>query len=915
MRKFIFTLIFGAFLLPDAGFTLGLGDIEVNSALNQQLDADIALLSATPEDTEQLIVKLASSEEFSRAGIDRPYLLTSLRFKTMQRNGVPYIKVMSPKPIREPFLNFLVEIDWPQGHLLREYTILLDPPVFMGAATPAASSRPAADSGRPAAVSAASQSAPRPAAPVTAAPAAVESSTTVAPAPQPVSQPAPAGFTQPRTSYAPPGGHRIQQGDTAWSLADRLRPDQSVTVEQMMLAMLRNNPEVFINGNVNGLKRGYILRVPEYANIAAIDHNEAVALVRQQNALWREYQQALASGMPASSIATTGGDTSSTAVESGDDARLNIVSAGQGTGMAGSGKDPTQMNLEELRAELAVASEQLESERIEKEELNTRVQSLQDQLDKMKRMLTIEDQGMAEMQASVTESDIPAANDATPALEQTAETPVAGEEVAVDVETDVDVDTGADAIEAAVDQLQDEPVFVDEQQTAQTPDVVAESETETVDTAAPATADDAPEFFTTPQQTGPLDAILNNPIVMGIIAAVVLLFGGLIAFFIKRRKSADKPVAEPSSALPVEDELEDVADMVEDEAVSDLVSDEAVEESMAEAEEEFDAESTMILPTAEDTVVTQAEDLQESPEEDRDDVIAEADVYLAYGIYQQAEELLENAIKEHPDREAYRIKLAETHYAAKNAEGFIAAADGLQEKFGKDGKAWAKVVAMGKDLCPDASLFKAADMVDDVDLDDLMPKAPEMDFDLENDSTESDAAVPDLDFSLDEEDSPLELPETDTTDDTAVLDLEDINLEDAEDSTEAAASLEESAEDILEFDLSDTDALEDTQEDEADEEEFSLDIDASELDLSETSESAEAEQSDEEEIDLTADLTEAADELGDLDDVDEVATKLDLARAYLDMGDSEGTRSILDEVIAEGNDAQKKAAEELLNQL
>ena len=128
-RKLLGAVVAAALLLPGSGFTLGLGEIEVNSTLNQRLNADIELLSATPEDAEDIIIKLASRKEFTRAGLDRPYSLNDLRFKSEEINGVPYIKVSSSSPIREPFLNFLVEIDWPNGHLLREYTVLLDPPL------------------------------------------------------------------------------------------------------------------------------------------------------------------------------------------------------------------------------------------------------------------------------------------------------------------------------------------------------------------------------------------------------------------------------------------------------------------------------------------------------------------------------------------------------------------------------------------------------------------------------------------------------------------------------------------------------------------------------------------------------------------------------------------------------------------
>lgn len=132
MRKLLFALVIGLSVAPVSGFALGLGEIQVNSKLNQQLDARIDLLSAVPEDAEVMIISLASSEEFTKAGLGRPHFLTSLKFKAIVENGHVQISVTSPKPVREPSLNFLVEVDWPKGHLLREYTILLEPPRFMG---------------------------------------------------------------------------------------------------------------------------------------------------------------------------------------------------------------------------------------------------------------------------------------------------------------------------------------------------------------------------------------------------------------------------------------------------------------------------------------------------------------------------------------------------------------------------------------------------------------------------------------------------------------------------------------------------------------------------------------------------------------------------------------------------------------
>ncbi len=147
MHKLILILAFAASVLPFHAQALGLGNITVNSALNQKLDARIDVLSAIPEDAEVLIVKLASAKAFVDAGMDRPQVLNSLKFKTQVEAGTVYIAVTSPKPVRDPSLSLLLDVDWPKGHLIRQYSILLEPPVTMQKnATPHAEST----SGRPA---------------------------------------------------------------------------------------------------------------------------------------------------------------------------------------------------------------------------------------------------------------------------------------------------------------------------------------------------------------------------------------------------------------------------------------------------------------------------------------------------------------------------------------------------------------------------------------------------------------------------------------------------------------------------------------------------------------------------------------------------------------------------------------------
>ena len=1024
-RKLLSTVIAGALFLPTLGFTLGLGEIEVNSALNQKLNADIELLSASEEDTENIIVKLASRKEFARAGIDRPYMLSDLRFKPVVIDGVPHIKVTSGSPIREPYLDFLVEVDWPNGHLLREYTVLLDPPVFMMQPASTASApvnqnaefRPAAPTATTAPVPVAVPGA-RPAmaeqAPAQSMPAAQQGSSQTAaqstyiPAPSPQQQ----AVLQQRA-----GQYRIKAGDTAWSLADAMRPDRSVTVEQMMVAMLRANPESFIHENVNGLKRGYILRIPDYNQITAVSHAEARELVREQAALWRQYTQAQRGGEPVSAMpgeaAAAGTTEGEGAVD--DEGRLAIVSAGAGSSALGS-KDPTQMSAEELRAELALAREAVETERVEKEALLQRINELEQSVNKMQGMISVEDNAMSEVQAlnapaeegmtaegGETEAAVEAADEQAEQEQELQEVlselsdAAPGEESAEAEATEESLQEGEEAgAEAEMEAGSEEAAFTDEAEPQEAGEELVEETV--VETEPPVQEPPAPAPIVSRPAQDPLSRILNDPLLLAGGGGGLLLLLVLIGLIIKKRRKAAE---EAEVELPVSDTSDDLAGLADDigteETAAETLAEESSETSAAQEGGEFDSDATMVM-NAQDTVVTEAESEAEEEEEPRDDVIAEADVYLAYGIYQQAEELLTQALADNPERDDYRVKLAETYYASKNKDAFIKVAEELYKRAGgEDTPEWKKVMVMGQDMCADHQMFQGS-MVGGIDVDALAPKAPEMDIDLGGDEAadgQAQESSTDSELSLDE---PLELPEDEAVDETQVMEAEETSPEIV---------------DELEFDITDTGAV---VEEESSEDEFSLDIDANELDIDmqdeeasleldetdigldldeDTTESGdeihdvddvdidfgldepqaetETDENAEEEEEISLDLTEEAEamdlgmedfgldeepkpaetevpaeetpdipaeeepeapaekaeeaseasaetdeddfDLSSLDDVDEISTKLDLARAYLDMGDHEGARDILEEVQADGNDEQKKEAAELIEKL
>ena len=300
-------------LLSGNAWALGLGEIRLDSALNAPMRAQIELLSATPEELENLQVGLASEETFERYGLDRPYYLQDLKFEVVKSGSSQgnYIRVTSARPITEPFLTFLVEAMWSRGRLLREYTVLLDPPTF--APPPAEETRPAvsapqrstpADSGR---IERQAEPRPMPAAEApTARPSPIPAP---APAPAPRSEPEPAPEPEPKPQAGEPDlpfdttsgeDYVVQPRETLWGIASRYRPDFRLTMNQTMLAIYEANPEAF-GGNINILRAGARLRIPSADDIYRIDRAYALNEAKRHHAEW----SGAPAPAPAEPVATT----------------------------------------------------------------------------------------------------------------------------------------------------------------------------------------------------------------------------------------------------------------------------------------------------------------------------------------------------------------------------------------------------------------------------------------------------------------------------------------------------------------------------------------------------------------------------------------------------------------------------------
>ena len=453
---------------------LGLGPIEVKSGLNQPLVAEIPILSAAPGELEELEVRLASPEAFARVGLERPVGLTANLQMSVGRNaaGQPVIRVTTPDRFNEPFLTFLLEANWGRGSVVREFSALVDPPYIAPAVirpleapavavapTPAPAPviepeaaaevapveepaptlsvtdtelDPAPPEPLPEPVPEPAPAQPEPE-PVAAAPEPAPEPTPVTPEPEPVPEPAPvAAAPVPAPSPAPAAADSygpVTEGQTLWSLASSIRPDASVTVNQMMLALQRANPEAFINDNINQLKKGAVLRIPARDEVASLGAAEAAALVREQAAAWQARRQPVP--QPAESVAAAPEAPSRPASRPSArsaDGRLEIVppsgdeqaARGVQSGASGTGGG------KELRAELTQTREDLAAREAEVSELRSQMTELEQQQADSQRLIELQNSQLQALQQRLGQDGAaaaPAPAASEPAASEAAATP------------------------------------------------------------------------------------------------------------------------------------------------------------------------------------------------------------------------------------------------------------------------------------------------------------------------------------------------------------------------------------------------------------------------------------------------------------------------------------------------------------
>jgi len=748
-RRFRWLGILALVLVPIGGNSLGLGEIKLDSYLNERLDAEIFLSLSPADELSTLQVGVAPRAEFDRVGIDRPIFLDDLVFVVEPVSASSArVRVTSSRPIVEPFVTFLIEAKWSGGRLIREYTVLLDPPTFL----------------------------PTPEAPAVAAP----QPATESPTGGVVRRPAPAPQIRPAESGSPSGAMPTRYGpvrraETLWSIAQSLRPDESVSVNQMMLALFRANPDAF-DGNINHMRAGAVLRVPSREDVTGVTRGEATAEVRRQNTRWKG---ATPRGPAAGTVAR---DQAAGGRAPSDEPRLELV-------------PPTEAEVPAAGEAAPLAGIVAEQEALNEELLNA-VQSLRRELEETQLSIDIKDAEIAALQSRL--GQLESSRGAGPDM------------LAADTgEPPPGVESPAAGTPAATTD-----------QTA-TPAPVAPAAT----TPAPAVQPPAAALSRPTADTGGL----LSSMWLWIVAAVVVLSA---LFFVWRRRQetetetyeawAPTPSASPESAAaesaivveegprqtvtaPATPEVEaaaaealsepekfaglDETGMLESLAPAGPAAEEPEQDILQAPAPDAEATGTDYQYPFEDTIAgATGINLEQS------DPLAEADFHMAYGLYDQAADLIRKAIDREPDRHDLRLKMLDILFVWGKKDEFVAEVHALKGVGDVEPSDWSRVAIMGRQIAPEDAIFEGDQATMSIDLavagDDLQSGLTAvggaLDFDLatEPGGGSADSGGDVLDFDLGATGELPGLAAVDTTqrqsvapDQTAELEIEDLGLD------------------------------------------------------------------------------------------------------------------------------------------
>lgn len=804
----------GLITVPLMAHAAGLGKMSVNSALGQPLAAEIELFAADKAELESLSASLASDQAFRDANVEFAPVLSSLRFSVEKKpNGKSVLKVTSNRPVNDPFVDMLIELNWASGRLVREYTMLLDPPgmaVQQSVAPVVVTTKPPVTPRAPAPVVDQAPAAAQP-------PAAAK-----APAPAAPKAAAPA----PRADAAPaaPDQVTVKRGDTLSGIAKQVRP-AGVSLEQALVGLYRENLNAF-DGNMNRMKAGVTLAVPSADKAASIPQQDAVREIKLQSDDWRAYRQSLAgkvqeapAAKPAPSQASSGKVTPKVEdrAKPAPDAQKDVLKLSKVTppATAAAGK------VDEKRA----AQEKLDKLRAQEEDAIARQKALKE----------------SEQRAAMLEKQIQDAQKLIEMKEKANGTPAA------------------------------EPTVV---AVAPVVPVPAPIPAPVVKKPAPVAAVEVP---VEPAENW-FEPLLANPMYWGGALAALGLGGALwwmMAGGGRRRKTG----------TALDDSIMSGGDVRPTSVMGGAASGGSINTGDTSFLTDFSQAGLGTIDT---------HDV---------DPIAEAEVYMAYGRDAQAEEILKEAISKNPDRPEVRVKLLEVYAARRNTTAFESVAGELYAALGnKQSPLWDKACEMGRSIDPTNPLYGGvqavapAAAVATVAATDVIAGGAVA---VEADSIMAAAPAYAAQDRLEESDFDLEIkPEPVTA--SAPLEFESAgHVLNFDTPAAAAPAYQEADTQGLDFDLPDLDLPGAAADD--------LKLD---LDLGMEEDNGPVSKFDFSGLDL-----DLGDSGGNELELDEVGTKLDLARAYVEMGDKEGAREILTEVLAEGSDKQKADAKGLMSSL
>ncbi len=616
--------------LPLSVQAAGLGQINVFSGIGQPLRAEIQI-SANAQELQTLSARIASAEAFRRANLSYGPAVSAIRVSVETRAGRPVVRLSSDRPVNDPFVDLLVELDWTGGRLVREYTFLLDPVDL---------------------------AAPRPLAAAVEAPAARRAAPTPAlSAARPAATP-----RQPADSWT------VRRGDTMHRIATA-NQHSGTTLDQMLVALLRANPQAFDGGNINRLRAGSVLTVPGADAVRAIDAGTARREIRAQATDFDAYRRGLAGSVaqrapaPAASAGQESAGRIVPRVEApaapaalGDKVQVSRSDAGADAG--------AEARLQVLEEELATRSKALE-------EANDRLVQLERSIRDLQRLLEVQSGTMGQLQAGA----------AAPAVTEAPAAAVAPADATAPVEPAAPAQRPAAQAPAAVQPPAVEPpaAQLPAAQAAAAPPAPAQppqpAAAKPAQPAAVAELPPAPSF---------VDALLEDPALLyggGGILALLLAYAGLKA----RQRRKEEEVRAAEAALGAASTSGDGQSVF-----------------AGTGGQSVDTGATSIMHTDFSHSGLSSIDTDEGV-----DPVAEADVYMAYGRDAQAEEILQDAAKADPGRAAIHLKLLEIYAQRRSTRQFETVAGELFARTGGQGRDWEKAAALGRRLDPENPLYDA----------------------------------------------------------------------------------------------------------------------------------------------------------------------------------------------------------------